>query len=60
MTTIILTDPLRATEAGSWAVNNIVSEYWTLHVENVTTKHPRYELSFRHKKDATMFALKWI
>jgi hypothetical protein len=60
MTTIILTDPLRASEAGEWAVNNIGYKYWTLQVENLFTKSPQYCFKFKHKKQAVEFALRWI
>jgi hypothetical protein len=62
MTTITLTDPARATEAGAWAVKNIGYKHWTLNVpaEAVFTKHPRYEFVFNRKQDAMMFSLKWL
>ena len=62
MTTITLTDPARATEAGAWAVKNIGYKHWTLHVpaEAVFTKTPRYEFVFNRKQDAMMFSLKWL
>jgi hypothetical protein len=59
MTTIILTDPTRATEAGQWAVKNIGYKYWGLSMENLF-HNTQYHFKFKHKKDATLFALKWM
>ena len=59
MTTITLTDPNRATQAGQWAVKNIGYKYWTMSVESLF-HNTRYEFKFKNKDDATLFALKWI
>jgi hypothetical protein len=62
MTTITLTDPDRATQAGAWIINNIGYKNWTMNVppEAMFTKNPRYEFTFNRKKDAVWFSLKWL
>jgi len=62
MTTITLTDPDKATCAGAWIINNIGYKAWTLNVppDAVFTKNPRYEFTFRRKKDAVLFSLRWL
>jgi hypothetical protein len=59
MTTIILTDPTRATEAGQWAVKNIGYKYWDLSMERLF-HNTQYHFKFKNKQDATLFALKWM
>jgi hypothetical protein len=62
MTTITLTDPDKATQAGAWIINHIGYKHWTMHVppEAVFTKNPRYEFTFNRTKDAVLFSLKWL
>jgi|LauGreDrversion4_2_1035121.scaffolds.fasta_scaffold1152436_2 hypothetical protein len=60
MTTVTINDPARATEAGTWAVENIGYKHWQLQIANFGTKAPRYEFKFDRKKDAVWFSLKWL
>jgi hypothetical protein len=60
MTTITLTNPERATQAGAWAVENIGYKYWTMDIQHIFSKTPRYDFKFKHKQDAVRFALQWI
>lgn len=59
MTTIILKDAHRATEAGNWAVENIGYKHWKIDTKNLMTRNVEYHFQFTRKKDAVMFALKW-
>lgn len=60
MTIIVLTDPEQASLAGEWAVANLADKRWNLDVQHLFTKCPEYHFSFTHKKDATLFSLKWL
>ena len=62
MTTVTLTDPTKASEAGAWAVKNIGYKYWTMDMppETMFSENPRYEFKFKNTKDATIFSLKWL
>ena len=59
MTTIILTNSDKATEAGYWAIENVVFEEWDLKLESLF-QDTQYHFKFKNKKDATMFSLKWL
>lgn len=60
MTTIVITDPVQASAAGEWAVENIGYKHWTLDTVNVLSKNPQYHFKFQHKKHALLFSLKWL
>jgi hypothetical protein len=59
MTTIILTDADKATQAGAWAVKNIGYKHWQLSLESLF-HNTQYHFKFTHKKDAMLFSLKWM
>ena len=60
MTTIKIFDPDRATEAGAWASKNMVDKNWTIDIQHIFSNNPHYEFKFKNKKDAVLFALKWV
>lgn len=60
MTTVTLTDPDKATEAGQWCNKNLGRKDWDMALKNIFTKRPLYEFSFADPKKATLFALKWV
>jgi hypothetical protein len=60
MATIIpINDPLRATEAGAWCVENIGYKHWKMDAVNLMTPGVRYDFCFQQKKHAVEFALRW-
>jgi len=60
MTTIILTDPTRATAASRWAIKNVGEKDWDISMPHMISSNPQYHFKFRHKKDAVLFSLKWL
>ena len=60
MTTIVITDSDRASQAGAWAVENIGYKYWDIDTVNLFTTNVQYHFRFKRKKDAVMFSLKWL
>lgn len=59
MTTIILTNSEKATDASHWAVDNIAFDDWEIKLESLFVD-TQYHFRFTHKEDAVRFALRWI
>ena len=61
MSTIIVKGPEQAIRAGTWAENNLKTE-WSMDFATGNPFGPRPEYAFRfaNSKDAALFALKWV
>ncbi len=60
MKTVTLINAERASDAGSWCMNNIGYHLWDLEVAHLGTADPRYHFQFKRPRDAVLFSLKWL
>lgn len=60
MTTITISNPSVASQAGEWCAENLLDEQWSLGLDHVFTKHPQYNFGFKNQQHAIEFALRWF
>lgn len=59
MSTIAITDPIKAMDAGEWCKKNISAGQWDLDITGLFTTTPIYGFKFTDPQKATEFALRW-